>query len=356
MLGEETASEVPFTRDSELYDLLDTLSNHEAQTKTPMISNSIEQMNGKKVTVPGEPWLEYDLESSEHRSFILDELLTPGLDKLSPYLWLTSTPRSDHISSLHQQCVKGRQITIAENPELHLTWMHNHVYIKPIPECLLSWHFWNSCLAPSSDVSPLSKEERELAKASAVGFLRSYSFMILHASDYRIAVEHGLVSRQISYEKLRRFLGNFRKIQDSEASKRYHYGELRLRRVNFWARFFLRRFIFQKVQVHYNYNAYFARFYGPMIFIFAFFSTTLSAMQVELASNSNLVSLSPNLLTFVSVCKWYSICTVIVATTLLVGLLLLLSYMMLRESIYALRFVFGKRRVAAKKGSASEGV
>jgi hypothetical protein len=351
MAEKKHTTDVPFPRSSELCKDLDAFTEPAAIQRTVRVALH----DANKAAVPGEPWLDFDLSSQDLRTFVLDELLTPGLDRLSPYLWLVSTPRSDHISSLHQQIVKGRQITIAENPELHLTWMYNQVYLKPMPECLLSWKFWALCLTavdPETS-SSLSVEERKSARASAIGFVRSYSHLILHASDYRVAIERGLIQRHISYAAVRRFLLHFRKLEDTVASKRYQFGELRLRRVNFWGRFFLRRFIFQKVQVHYNYNAYFTRFYGPMIFLFAFFSTTLSAMQVELASNVSPASLSRDFRVFVAVCKWYSVCTVLVATALLGGLVLLLIYMILRELVFASKFVCRKRRRARKMREAA---
>jgi hypothetical protein len=340
---------VPFPRDSELCSSLNLASD------TASIIHGKESTANSIFKVPGEPWLDFDIVSLPLQTFLTTELLTPSLDKLSPYLWLVSTPRSDHISALHQQLIKGRQITVAENPELHLTWIHNHVYIKPLPECLLSWEFWRQCLTPVNGTPVLPNDQCALARASALGFIRSYSYLILHASDYRIARECGLIPRYTTYAALRRFLSHFRDVADTEVSSRYHFGELRLRRVNFWARFFLRRFLFQKVQVHYNYNAYFSRFYGPLIFVFAFFSTTLSAMQVELAANTSPPGLSEGFQMFIRVSKWYSVCTVLVASGLLAGLILLLIYMALREFVFAVRFMLRKRWGSGTKVGKSGG-
>jgi hypothetical protein len=347
MTGDRIRSVVPFPRTHELC--------HELNPTSILDGQPSRIGTGAKPHVPGEPWLEFDIGSLSLHTFLRAELLTPSLDKLRPYLWLVSTPRSDHISSLHEQIVKGRQIIIAENPELHLAWMHNHVYIKPLPEYLLSWDFWDQCLVPGKGTRPPPDEPCILMRASALGFVRSYSHLILHHSDYRIAVECGLISARTSYAATRIFLSHFRHLPDSQASQRYQFGELRLRRVNFWARFFLRRFLFQKVQIHYNYNAYFSRFYGPLIFIFAFLSTTLSAMQVELSSNVSPEGLSQGFRVFVKVCKWYSVCTVIVATAILVGLLILLMYMVLRELVFALRFMARKRRNGRVGARLSEG-
>ncbi|KAI9742515.1 MAG: hypothetical protein M1835_003060, partial [Candelina submexicana] len=61
------------------------------------------------------------------------EFLTADLDKLAPYLWLIATQSSQHISPLHEQVLKGRQIVITEKPELHLVWTDGRIFIKPIP-------------------------------------------------------------------------------------------------------------------------------------------------------------------------------------------------------------------------------
>ena len=334
-MTEGISNAVPFPQESELCSDLDLVSLSTGGTSS---ASKIAHMDRETTGLPGEPWL--DLHSSELRTFLYDELLTPGLDKLSPYLWLVATQRSDHISPLHQQIVKGRQIMVAENPELHCTWMYNHVYLKPIPPYLLSWAFWQYYFNTSSI---LSQHERDRAKAAALGFLRTYSFLILHASDFRIAADLHLIPANISYTKLRFFLTFFRKVSDSKVSKRYQFGELRLRRVNFWARIFLRRFFFQKVQVHYTCNAYFGRFYGPVLFIFAFFSTTLSAMQVGLASESIDKSFSSSLKFFAVICWWYSITTILAATLLLTSLILLLVYRVLREFSFALNMLIRKK-------------
>ncbi|KAB5515648.1 hypothetical protein GE09DRAFT_1195942 [Coniochaeta sp. 2T2.1] len=69
--------------------------------------------------------------------------------------------------------------------------------------------------------------------------------------------------------------------QDVDVSPRYHYGELRLSRLNFYAPFLFGKFNFQKP--HGQYSDYFARFYGPVLFGFAVASTVLNSMQVEMA-------------------------------------------------------------------------
>lgn len=127
-------------------------------------------------------------------------------------------------------------------------------------------------------------------------------------------------------------------------SPRYGYGELRLGRLNLWAKILLRRFTFQKVQAHYGYNAYFARFYGPLLFLFAFFSVLLNAMQVALTANPLLIQKEPTgWHAFGAVCKWFSITVMVLAVGFFTVLLILLIFMTARETIFALRKVWKNR-------------
>jgi hypothetical protein len=69
-------------------------------------------------------------------------------------------------------------------------------------------------------------------------------------------------------------------------SGRCYFGELRLTRLNFYAPLLLRKFHFE--QVHGQYGDYFARLYGPVLFVFAVVSTILNSMQVALAADQSL--------------------------------------------------------------------
>lgn len=67
-------------------------------------------------------------------------------------------------------------------------------------------------------------------------------------------------------------------IADRDVSLRYAYGEIRLTRLNFYAPFFLGKSHFQSVE--YQYGTYFARFYGPILFVIGIVSVVLSGLQV----------------------------------------------------------------------------
>ena len=53
-----------------------------------------------------------------------------------------STQSSANINALHRQRVKGRHIIITEEVRLHLVWIHDRIFVKPLPKYLLSHVFW----------------------------------------------------------------------------------------------------------------------------------------------------------------------------------------------------------------------
>ncbi|KAH7012040.1 uncharacterized protein B0I36DRAFT_369890 [Microdochium trichocladiopsis] len=72
------------------------------------------------------------------------DLQTPKLDLLHKYLWLAGLPRPAR--TLHRQRLLGRIIVITENPDEHLVWHETSIFVKPLPEYLLSHDFWSTNL------------------------------------------------------------------------------------------------------------------------------------------------------------------------------------------------------------------
>jgi hypothetical protein len=103
--------------------------------------------------------------------------------------------------------------------------------------------------------------------------LRTYRYVIQHKSDFVIAQKDGLslVPKDVSWIQFCFFISDFTSFQDGDVSSRYCYSELRLSRLNLYASVFLQRFYYE--QVHWQYSDYFARLYGPILFIFAVVST-----------------------------------------------------------------------------------
>jgi hypothetical protein len=114
-----------------------------------------------------------------------------------------------------------------------------------------------------------------------MGFLRSYSTLITHPSDFAIAQQHHLLPLHWEFTSFMLFLDYFSAIPDSSVSSRYTLGAFQLQTLNATS-FFRRGRMYHRIH-RYRYNAYFNRYYGPTLFIFATFSVALSAMQVAIA-------------------------------------------------------------------------
>ena len=95
---------------------------------------------------------------------------------------------------------------------------------------------------------------------SAVGFLKTYYYLIQHESDFEIARnETRLLPPDITWTDFCAFSKDFIDISDDTVSERYHYGKLRLTRLNLYAKLFIGKFQYERV--HGKYGAFFARFY-----------------------------------------------------------------------------------------------
>lgn len=271
------------------------------------------------------------------RSFLKDDLCSSDLETMAPRLWIMTTLSSENINALHRQRVKGREIIVTEEPRLHLVWIHNRIFIKPLPRYLLSYAFWEGYLDERSN--KLGKYQSDIRKAAS-GFLRTYRYLIRHETDFNIAQqEHlSLIPKDIDWRSFSRFIAELSSIDDAAVSKRYRYGELRLTRLNLYAPLLLRKFHFE--QVHGQYGDFFARLYGPILFVFALVSTILSSMQVALAAEQ-LVTVQWVSMWHVS--RWFSVLSLIGSAVVAGWFVLLWLWMFLDEWVYTARRKLGKR-------------
>lgn len=230
-------------------------------------------------TLPGYPSIA--LNSAHMKQFLEKEFYARDLETMAPHLWIMTTFSSGNINPLHRQRVKSREIIVTEEPRLHLVWIHNRIFIKPLPRYLLSQAFWEIYLDESADRP--SDSQSNIRKA-ATGFLRTYRYLIQHESDFNIAQQDNLrlIPKDVDWASFCRFISDLNHIEDLDVSTRYYYGELRLTRLNFYAPLLLRKFHFE--QVHGQYGDFFGRLYGPILFVFAVVSTILNSMQVALAA------------------------------------------------------------------------
>ncbi len=237
---------------------------------------------------------EEPLSSAGVNDFLQRELDTPVLNELYPHLWLVAKKSGDHIDALHMQLIKKRQVVIAEDSALHLIWYFETLYLKPIPQCLFDHAFWERYLLPAKLECPGVQQAFDSGSNShicrtALGYLRSYSFLVRHESDFLIAQRTDLIPKDISYQDFRRFILPFRSIPDEAVSPRYHFGQLRLTRLNYAVRLLRPSSIGGTIVAYYHRRYwqtgdYLKHFGTPLLFFFAAFSVLLSAMQVVLAA------------------------------------------------------------------------
>lgn len=346
----EAMNRPPFDARDELYRKLYILCNQRSIRRKPKRASS-ESPIGETMAVtteknylPGQPRIA--LQDRDIGKYLESELVTRDFDKLAPYLWLVAKSDASHISSLTHQVVRGRQIIVTEKPELHLIWIYDRVFIKPIPKYLLSHAFWEFYLIGSD--SPIPDPLKQDIRKAALGFLRSYLHLIRHKSDFILATDDKLrlVPKHIRYAEFVSFIKAFETILDVDVAARYGFGELRLTQMNFCSKIFLRRFTYQKV--HGQYGAYFARFYGPILFIFASFSVALAAMQVALAAQQ-FIEPTQTWAAFSGVSRRFAICTLVGVTFTAPLPLYALSAFQLCKAIFAIR-IFHRQRSSRSQG------
>ncbi|KAL8988296.1 MAG: hypothetical protein Q9177_002612 [Variospora cf. flavescens] len=320
-----TSIPVPFVQESELYKL------HTNPDENPPLS------------LPGHPRVSLQ-DAGPLRSFLYRELWAVDLERMAPHLWIMSTQSSTNITPLHQQKVKGREIIVTEDPRLHLVWIDNRIFIKPLPRYLLSHQFWSEYLSTEQSILRGNVHDKKTfteIQTSALGLLRTYYFLIRYESDLRIACENSrLLPSSISWPQFCAFSEAFSRIHDDAVSERYHYGELRLTRLNLYAKPLIGKFQYERI--HGQYSAFFARFYTPLLFVFGVLSIILNALQVELGVEGLLTTMQWQLLWYT--CRWFAMITLICMFFLTLGLVLLLAGMIVDEWIFALKERRSKRK------------
>ncbi|KAF1966816.1 hypothetical protein BU23DRAFT_543911 [Bimuria novae-zelandiae CBS 107.79] len=218
--------------------------------------------------------------NQDRRAYLALDLKTPRLNDIHQHLWLAGLPSAAR--PLHRQKLIGRSILITEDPDEHMVWFETHIFIKPLPDFLFDWDCWNDNLC----------SDHELHK-SAYGLLLSYAWLVQHKSDLDIAKEASLLPEHLEWPDwvrfLEAFLDNVNLHTLSDVNKRYHYGELRLSRLNTIYRlapptYSVTNFIRGYRAGSTWYNAFFERHFKWMLAVFAILSVFLSALQVGLAT------------------------------------------------------------------------
>ena len=240
---------------------------------------------------------------------------------------MVASPHHYHISPLHHQIVRGRDIVISEDPGLHLLWYYGRIFIKPLPPYLTNYAFWKHFLS-GRDPSTCA-----LRKA-AMGYLRSYYYLIRHQSDFEIAIQTKLIPSTWTFESVLNFLARFQTVDNDMVPLRFQYGELRLSRLNLHVKLRGMGFFYHKV--HGQYGTFFASTIGPPLFIFALSSIILAAMQVVLAVQQ-LGDVPSPWRAFGYASRWFSVICLFFSLCITAFYPLVLIIFRLRELVYAIK-------------------
>lgn len=214
-------------------------------------------------------------------AYLEGELVPTKLDKIHRHLHYAGAPR--FARPLHRQKLMGRHVVITESVSEHLVWHQAKIFVKPLNSYLLDHKFWADYLCRSDTLHK-----------SACGFLLSYVWLISRETDFRLARdEMHLLPKDLEWEHwvafAQDFTGKVNTKHLKQVAKRYQYGELRLSRLNriyrysplvFSGRNLFRGFLSPSIW----YTELFRQNFGWLLVAFAFFSVSLSGLQVALAT------------------------------------------------------------------------
>jgi hypothetical protein len=239
-----------------------------------------EALRGLRDTLPDQPTISLGDEAAV-ATFLVREIGTERLGRIYWMLFLVA--RRQNISPLHHQLVKGRQVVLTERADLHLVWNYDRIFIKPLPRCLLNHSFWKAQLHPSAAAPTVTTAGlvdadrlKQQLRLDAQGFVRTYAWLITHESDFDLAQKLRLLPQSLDWHTWSHFIQGFAVLRDTQVAPRYHYGELRLARLNFWSRALLRGSYFE---VYDSYGLFFARFGGPYLLVYGAVAVVLAALQ-----------------------------------------------------------------------------
>ena len=179
--------------------------------------------------------------------------------------------------------MNNRKIVKTEQADLHLLYYNDTILVKPLPSYLLCPTTWDLFLNPHI----------ELHK-NACGFFLSYIWLIRSQLDFQIAKEKEyLLPEKLTWSNWKILVTQFLKEINADSlhqvNERYHFGELRLGRINTIYRIspglFLDHFVRGYLYGYNRYVVFFQRNVGWVLVVLVWFGLILSAMQVGIAVN-----------------------------------------------------------------------
>jgi succinate dehydrogenase/fumarate reductase cytochrome b subunit len=208
-------------------------------------------------------------------AFLKQDLDVSRLNAIHDHMWACGRPLNAR--ALNRQRMMNRQIVITDQADLHLLYHSDILFVKPLPAYLLCPSTWT--LYFNKDAS---------LHSDACGLLLSYIWLVRSPLDFKLAEEANLTPPKLTWIQWRSIVHEFLKIVDPnslhQVNKRYHFGELRLHRINSAYRMIPRlayKYFVRGYLYGYNrYKAFFQRSVGWVLVVFVWFSLILSAMQV----------------------------------------------------------------------------
>lgn len=263
------------------------------------------------------------------------DLVTDRIGCIYQFLWLAGLARPAR--PLHRQRLLQRTIDVTEDPNEHLVWYGHRILVKPLPEYLLDYDFWTNELCRDNKLH-----------ASACGLMLSYAWLVSSPSDLRVATETGLLPQTTTWNLwaslISDLLGNLDTRKLDQVDRRYHYGELRLSRLNSlyrlgFAGLSMRNMVMAFMPFPDRYNAFFNRHFSWIIVGFVYVTVVLSAMQVALATER--FSHDDRM-------QELSLCVAIISLALVLGVLVLMALVWAFLLCYHIRFAWRYYRRAGR--------
>lgn len=239
-------------------------------------------------------------------------------------LWLIAVHGAPR--SLYYQKFLRREIVIAEELDLHLVWAKSRIFIKPLPDFLLNYDFWEAHISC----------EPQLHRA-ACGLLYSYCGLIRFAYDLHVAQECHLVNESLDYRAWTKFartiLPNLNPKDSTTMDTRFQYGELRLHRLDTIYRYSPNKFSLSSILQGFPHaltESYvpFMEQYNNAVSAFGVIVIILSAFNVSLSAHSQ----SPDY-DLQQAAYGFALFTMILCATV-IGLFLVLPLISLLATIY----------------------
>ncbi|KAJ7715796.1 hypothetical protein B0H16DRAFT_1701561 [Mycena metata] len=190
----------------------------------------------------------------------------------------------DHLADIHEFLC--RELFVPKLNDIHKHLLAGRLARQSAPPPLAR-HGWKEYHDRAIFVKPLPVYTRHVAvhdgvDAAARGLLLTYAHLVVHESDFALALQHGLLPRRIAWIVWCRLQQHPAKIPRTTANKRYQYGQLRLTRLNLIYRFGRGRLAY--FRLHRSYTGYFGAQYRTSLILFAYVTVVQSGLQTILNS------------------------------------------------------------------------